>query len=227
MNNITYLSVLLVLLCFSCKKVTNKEEAILFSEKEKEYCIALLKAYQNCDSITFNRAKEKAIGISKMKDSTDTQRIELYMDSNVIYIDSVANVGIDFIKENRYCELMHLLDKNKIEFYAHPLNNVHLMGDFNDLLATLYYRYYLPKEEVRQKIIETAIFRKIHCYGVIGFSELRGKDIEEYKEYIEIYKDELVRIIKLYREIGNTEKAMQYSDELLEIIDKERSENLQ
>ncbi|GAB6010425.1 hypothetical protein [Dysgonomonas reticulitermitis] len=210
---------ILILLCFSCKKITDKEETTLFSDKEKEECISILKAYQNCDSATFDIAKETAIEISKMRDSTDTQSTELYMNKNVINIDSVTKIGIEYIKENRYRELMSLLDENKIDFYAHPNNNVFIMGDFNALLALLYYRY-LPKEEIIEKEIEMSIFRKILCWGIIGIREIRGQDSEEYEEYVQIYKEELVSLVKLYRAKGDKEKAMQYSDELLEIIGK-------
>ena len=178
-------------------------DSIKMTEEEQEQTIEILSLYVTpIDSSKLQRIKRNAQVISKITSKTDFDTS--FFAENISHLDSVVHYGIELAQQNKGAELLDLLEKEKLNFYANPNNTIDNELALHQLFIELYAKFYKGQDDVWQKVIPLVEFTKLHISGIQTFQG----HIHPY------YPQVLYSLIEVYLEVGDIEKAITTAKEL-------------
>ena len=178
-------------------------DSIKMTEEEQEQTIEILSLYVTpIDSSKLQRIKRNAQVISKITSKTDFDTS--FFAENISHLDSVVHYGIELAQQNKGGELLNLLEKERLNFYAHPNNTIDNEIALHQLFIELYAKFYKGKGDVWQKVIPLVEFSKTH---ILSIQTLQG--------YIHPYYPRILyNLIDAYLTVDNIEKAIITAKEL-------------
>ena len=178
-------------------------DSIKMTEEEQEQTIEILSLYATpIDSSKLQRIKGNAQAVSKITSKTDFDTS--FFAENISHLDSVVHYGIELAQQNKGGELLNLLEKERLNFYAHPNNTIDNEIALHQLFIELYAKFYKGKGDVWQKVIPLVEFSKTH---ILSIQTLQGH-IHPY------YPRILYNLIDAYLTVDDIEKAIITAKEL-------------
>ena len=178
-------------------------DSIKMTEEEQEQTIEILSLYATpIDSSKLQRIKGNAQAVSKITSKTDFDTS--FFAENISHLDSVVHYGIELAQQNKGGELLNLLEKERLNFYAHPNNTIDNEIALHQLFIELYAKFYKGKGDVWQKVIPLVEFSKTH---ILSIQTLQG--------YIHPYYPRILyNLIDAYLTVDDIEKAIITAKEL-------------
>ena len=178
-------------------------DSIKMTEEEQEQTIEILSLYATpIDSSKLQRIKENAQAVSKITSKTDFDTS--FFAENISHLDSVVHYGIELAQQNKGGKLLDLLEKERLNFYAHPNNTIDNEIALHQLFIELYAKFYKGKGDVWQKVIPLVEFSKAH---ILSIQTLQG--------YIHPYYPRILyNLIDAYLTVDDIEKAIITAKEL-------------
>lgn len=178
-------------------------DSIKMTEEEQEQTIEILSLYATpIDSSKLQRIKENAQAVSKITSKTDFDTS--FFAENISHLDSVVHYGIELAQQNKGGKLLDLLEKERLNFYAHPNNTIDNEIALHQLFIELYAKFYKGEGNVWQKVIPLVEFSKAH---ILSIQTLQGH-IHPY------YPKVLYNLIDAYLTVDDIEKAIITAKEL-------------
>ena len=180
-----------------------KIEILNMTKEEKEQAINTLSLYAlPVDSAWIQDEIAKA----KANNTADSEEdFDLFYLNNMVHLDSVVKQGIELARFNEVKELLNLLEKERMNFYAHPSNEI----DNEIALINLFLMLYSKTEETEQgfysKLIPLTEFASAHIQMIQAY---RGGEIHPY------YPEILLDLTKLYSYTSDYEKAIKSAKDL-------------
>ena len=178
-------------------------DSIKMTEEEQEQTIEILSLYATpIDSSKLQRIKGNAQAVSKITSKTDFDTS--FFAENISHLDSVVHYGIELAQQNKGGKLLDLLEKERLNFYAHPNNTIDNEIALHQLFIELYAKFYKGKGDVWQKVIPLVEFSKTH---ILSIQTLQG--------YIHPYYPRILyNLIDAYLTVDDIEKAIITAKEL-------------
>ena len=178
-------------------------DSIKMTEEEQEQTIEILSLYAiPIDSSKLQRIKGNAQAVSKITSKTDFDTS--FFAENISHLDSVVHYGIELAQQNKGGKLLDLLEKERLNFYAHPNNTIDNEIALHQLFIELYAKFYKGKGDVWQKVIPLVEFSKTH---ILSIQTLQG--------YIHPYYPRILyNLIDAYLTVDDIEKAIITAKEL-------------
>ena len=178
-------------------------DSIKMTEEEQEQTIEILSLYATpIDSSKLQRIKGNAQAVSKITSKTDFDTS--FFAENISHLDSVVHYGIELAHQNKGGKLLDLLEKERLNFYAHPNNTIDNEIALHQLFIELYAKFYKGKGDVWQKVIPLVEFSKTH---ILSIQTLQG--------YIHPYYPRILyNLIDAYLTVDDIEKAIITAKEL-------------
>ena len=178
-------------------------DSIKMTEEEQEQTIEILSLYATpIDSSKLQRIKGNAQAVSKITSKTDFDTS--FFAENISHLDSVVHYGIELAQQNKGGELLNLLEKERLNFYAHPNNTIDNEIALHQLFIELYAKFYKGEGNVWQKVIPLVEFSKAH---ILSIQTLQG--------YIHPYYPRILyNLIDAYLTVDDIEKAIITAKEL-------------
>ena len=169
-------------------------DSIKLTEEEQAMAIEILSLYAApIDSSTLQRITADAHAVSNILSDKDDFDTSFYAE-NISHLNSVVHYGIELAQQNKGAELLDLLEKEKLNFYANPNNTIDNELALHQLFIELYAKFYKGQDDVWQKVIP-------------GIQTFQGH-IHPY------YPQVLYSLIEVYLEVGDIEKAITTAKEL-------------
>ena len=179
-------------------------DSIKLTEEEQAMAIEILSLYAApIDSSTLQRLTADAQAVTKILSDTNDFDTSFYAE-NISHLDSVVHYGIELAQQNKGGELLNLLEKERLNFYAHPNNTIDNEIALHQLFIELYAKFYKGKGNVWQKVIPLVEFSKAH---ILSIQTLQG--------YIHPYYPRILyNLIDAYLTVDDIEKAITTAKEL-------------
>lgn len=179
-------------------------DSIKMTEEEQAMAIEILSLYATpIDSSTLQRITADAQAVSKILLDTDDFDTSFYAE-NISHLNSVVHYGIELAQQNKGAELLDLLEKERLNFYANPNNTIDNELALHQLFIELYAKFYKGDDDVWQKLIPLVEFSKLHISGIQTFQG----HIHPY------YPQVLYSLIEVYLSVDDFEKAITTAKEL-------------
>ena len=183
------------------QKDSRKESAKMTKEEQEQAISTLLLYAIPVDSSQLQRLSANAQIISQTHSETDFDTA--FFNDNISHLDSVINNCVELTRQNKGAELLDLLEKERLSFYASPNNVIDNEVALHQLFIMLYGKFY-DDDDVWSKIIPLIEFSKIH---ILGLQMLQG-NIHPY------YPRILYSLVEAYSYVGDTENAITSAKEL-------------
>ena len=179
-------------------------DSIKMTEEEQAMAIEILSLYAApIDPATLQRLTADAQAVTKILSDTDDFDTSFYAE-NISHLDSAVHYGIELAQQNKGAELLDLLEKERLNFYANPNNTIDNELALHQLFIELYAKFYKGEDDVWQKVIPLVEFTKLHISGIQTFQG----HIHPY------YPQVLYSLIEVYLEVDDIEKAITTAKEL-------------
>lgn len=178
---------------FSNKDSNN---VIPLSDESKKSAIEALRLYQDVDSQLIAERNELYLLMLKhtIPEEEPSEADKSYFLRNISHIDSVVNICIKLIHQNKENELIALLETELHNFYAHPHNNVDNEMELHYLMEELYSRHCANTEEFIAKATPLAEWSVMH--------------IEALENGHPAYTSAMTELMLLYTWSGNYNKVI-------------------
>ncbi len=189
------------------QKKSEEAEGFLTPEEQQE-CIEALSLYLNVDSSRVAEVEETSeLFLEGMQNEADDWEYR----NNILRIDSVMRKGIELSKQNKYRELLALLEKEIKNVHLHPNNLIDNELQLHNLMFKLYAKFY-DSEEYIPKYVELLEFTRIHMLSISIFSP--DDNIDPF------YPTILYSLMAFNKEMGNYEIAIERGRELCVLIER-------
>lgn len=179
-------------------------DSIKMTEEEQAMAIEILSLYTApIDSSTLQSITADAHAVSKILSGTDDFDTSFYAE-NISHLNSVVHYGIELAQQNKGAELLDLLEKERLNFYANPNNTIDNELALHQLFIELYAKFYKGQDDVWQKVIPLVEFTKLHILSIQTFQG----HIHPY------YPQVLYSLTEAYLSVDDFEKAITTAKEL-------------
>lgn len=193
-----------ILIALSC----NAQKPHMTEEEQRQAINALVSYTLYVDSAYIQDAIEAGNLLISNLPSLKGQTFDTaFYINNMAHLDSVIFQGIVLTKQNNVTALLRLLEKERMNFYAHPNNIIDNEIALHELFIALYNKFYEEEhaDEYYNKIIALTEFTKHH---ILMIQEWRGGEIHPY------YSGALTNLTEVYSYVEDYEKAIANAKEL-------------
>ena len=180
-----------------------KKEWERITSEDLEQVINTLSLYQLPEDYLY--IQSELAKILEDNEISPEEDLDFFYLNNILHIDSVIYQGIELAKQNKAKELVHLLEKERGNFYAHPNNTIDNEIDLISLFAMLYSKTEKNEMGYHSKLVPLLEFTKFH---IKTLQLWRGGEIHPY------YPETLIGLADLYSYMDNYEKAISNIQEL-------------
>lgn len=172
-----------------------QSEEILFTARERDFCLKTFEAYLNVDSATAKKREEFYKLMLKYSDSNDKADEDWYR-KNIVHIDSVMRESIDLVKQDKSRQLLDLLESERYNIYGHPNADTYNCYALNSVFALLYAKYIESDNEYYAKLADLGEYSRMMIEAVQ----------DNWEKPHPLYRQVVEELLQIYKELGNENK---------------------
>ena len=195
-----------ILFFFACSRqlaYEEKKEWERITSEDLEQVINTLSLYQLPEDYLY--IQSELAKILEDNEISPEEDLDFFYLNNILHIDSVISQSIELAKQNKAKELVHLLEKERGNFYAHPNNTIDNEIDLISLFAMLYIKTEKNEMGYHSKLVPLLEFAYAH---VKALQTWNGEEIHPYYPKISLY------LLELYAYTNDNAKAIEIAKEL-------------
>ena len=195
-----------ILFFFACSRqlaYEEKKEWERITSEDLEQVINTLSLYQLPEDYLY--IQSELAKILEDNEISPEEDLDFFYLNNILHIDSVISQSIELAKQNKAKELVHLLEKERGNFYAHPNNTIDNEIDLISLFAMLYGKTEKNEMGYHSKLVPLLEFAYAH---VKALQTWNGEEIHPYYPKISLY------LLELYAYTNDNAKAIEIAKEL-------------
>ena len=201
-----------ILFFFACSRqlaYEEKKEWERITSEDLEQVINTLSLYQLPEDYLY--IQSELAKILEDNEISPEEDLDFFYLNNILHIDSVISQSIELAKQNKAKELVHLLEKERGNFYAHPNNTIDNEIALINLFAMLYGKTEENELGFHSKLIPLMEFAYAH---VKALQTWNGEEIHPYYPKISLY------LLKLYAYTNDNAKAIEIAKELCDYYEQ-------
>ena len=186
-----------------------KKEWERITSEDLEQVINTLSLYQLPEDYLY--IQSELAKILEDNEISPEEDLDFFYLNNILHIDSVIYQGIELAKQNKAKELVHLLEKERGNFYAHPNNTIDNEIDLISLFAMLYSKTEKNEMGYHSKLVPLLEFAYAHIKALQTWN---GEEIHPYYPKISF------NLLKLYAYTNDNAKAIEIAKELCDYYEQ-------
>lgn len=195
-----------ILFFFACSRqlaYEEKKEWERITSEDREQVINTLSLYQLPEDYLY--IQSELAKILEDNEISPEEDLDFFYLNNILHIDSVIYQGIELAKQNKARKLVHLLEKERGNFYAHPNNTIDNEIALINLFAMLYGKTEENEVGFHSKLVPLLEFAYAHIKALQTWN---GEEIHPYYPKISLY------LLELYAYTNDNAKAIEIAKEL-------------
>lgn len=201
-----------ILFFFACSRqlaYEEKKEWERITDEDREQVINTLSLYQLPEDYLY--IQSELAKILEDNEISPEEDLDFFYLNNILHIDSVISQSIELAKQNKAKELVHLLEKERGNFYAHPNNTIDNEIDLISLFAMLYSKTEKNEMGYHSKLVPLLEFAYAHIKALQTWN---GEEIHPYYPKISF------NLLKLYAYTNDNAKAIEIAKELCDYYEQ-------